>query len=126
MGWGGRRGVSAGFKEGAGDPGRARPVWKAGEIPGGDRGRALREEGDDADGWARAGRGGARVLRLLRERARGVRSWAALARARALGRGEGRGRWARAEELGRRGKGEGREGRAGLGLGLLSGLGWIT
>ena len=43
--------------------------------------------------------------------------------------GEGVGRlshWARAEELGRRGKGEGRVGRAGLGLGLLSGLGWIT
>ena len=68
-------------------PWRACPVWKAGGISGEDRGRALREEGDDADGWARAGRGGARVLRLLRERARG---WVSGAWAAQRSAGEGR------------------------------------
>jgi len=35
----------------AGDLGDARPVWKAGEIPGGGRGWALREEGDESGKW---------------------------------------------------------------------------
>ena len=45
--------------KGGGQPRRARPVWKAGEIPGGGRGRALREEEDGPDAWGRAGSGGA-------------------------------------------------------------------
>ena len=40
-----------------------RAQGEAGGNRGRDRGRALREEEDDADGWARAGRGGARALR---------------------------------------------------------------
>ena len=36
-------------------PWRACPVWKAGEISGEDRGRALREEGDGPGERARAG-----------------------------------------------------------------------
>ena len=69
---------------------------EAGGNRGRDRGRALREEEDDADGWARAGRGGARALRAAaRAGARGGPGRVTQGRpGSGLGRGSGRARWA--------------------------------
>ena len=60
----GRNGEGAGLRgQLKGAPGilGRRAQGEAGGNRGRDRGRALREEEDDADGWARAGRGGARA-----------------------------------------------------------------
>ena len=73
-----------------------RAQGEAGGNHGRDRGRALREEEDDADGWARAGRGGARAPRAAaRAGARGGPGRVTRGRPGSeLGRGSGRARWA--------------------------------
>ena len=73
-----------------------RAQGEAGGNRGRDRRRALREEEDDADGWARAGRGGARAPRAAaRAGARGGPGRVTRGRpGSGLGRGSGRARWA--------------------------------
>jgi hypothetical protein len=83
------------------------PGWKAGEIPGGSRGRALREEGDGTDRRARAAvrgkatRGWALASGAMLQRGRSVRGGR-----RRAGRVAGLGAWALgwAERTGPRGK----------------------
>ena len=100
-----------------------RAQGEAGGNRGRDRGRALREEEDDADGWARVGRGGARALRAAaRAGARGGPGRVTRGRPGSrLGRGSGRARcagelagpvcWASAPRAGAKGAGPWGSGR---------------